>query len=141
MLRKAVGAIVKCNNKYLLVNKNKCVSTGEKLVDHWDFPKGALELFDKSEEEAIIRELMEETGSRHYKIVNKFESKISFDFPKNHKFDRQETTIFLIEFYGAIEELIPDGQEIGKIEFFEREPFLEKIKLKETQLFLAQNEW
>ena len=141
MIRKAVGAIVFHKDEYLLVNKKRSVSTNEVLEYHWDFPKGAIEPTDQNCEVAIMRELKEETGSGNYSTIKKFDSKICFDFPENHKYTNQETTVFLVEFKGLKNELKADGYEIEQIDFFSKECFKEKIKLKETMEFLSQNEW
>ncbi len=138
MIRQAVGAIVKKNHKYMLVKKSLCVSMNQSLVDHWDFPKGGIESRDQTPEAAILRELREETGSSQYKIVKAFEKKLCFDFPKAHKYSKQETSMYLIEFLGKESDLRVDGKEIDQIGFYDIQAVKEKIKLPETKTFFFQ---
>lgn len=123
------------------MNKVLCATTKEILLDYWDFPKGGVDLTDINTEEAILRELKEETGSVNYKIIRKFDSRLDFDFPSNHKFDSQKTTMYYIEFLGSESELKADGVEISKMSFYSKEAVLEKIKLEETKEFLSKKIW
>jgi len=63
IFRKAVRAIIKENNKFLMVLSNR--------MGDYKFPGGGLEL-NESDENALIREVEEETGY----VVNQIRSKI-----------------------------------------------------------------
>src|SRR5689334_3245748 len=105
-IRKAVGAIITHNNEYLLVHKVKIMDASQGPVSvpgMWDFPKGGIHRAE-TESEALQRELREETGSQHYRIIKQFAEKICFAFDKaTHQhtgYERQETTMFLVEYLG-----------------------------------------
>ena len=81
-VRKAVGAIVTMGEDYVLILKTKIHTTeGKKEIEgEWDFIKGGVEEEDSSFEEAILRELEEETGMKAFSVKKEFEEKISFKF-------------------------------------------------------------
>lgn len=87
-IRKAVGAIIKTGNKFILVHKVKIMNSKngpEDIPGRWDFPKGGVKSSDMNLNKAILRELKEETGSDQYKIIKEFNEKISFQFPQISK--------------------------------------------------------
>ncbi|GAA0329848.1 hypothetical protein GCM10008967_20410 [Bacillus carboniphilus] len=148
MIRIAVGAVVQCGDRYLLVNKKKINDTqnGEGIeIDEWDIPKGGVKEQDQSLEEAVLRELHEETGSSSFELKDKFEEKIVFDFPVELKsiigFDKQETTMFFAEYVGDGGDLSPIDEEIGEIKFVTEEEFVEIVHHCETVEFLKKNVW
>ncbi|WP_096153589.1 MULTISPECIES: NUDIX hydrolase [Bacillus] len=121
MIRIAVGALIKNRkNEYLLVEK---VKYGEdagvkvKMKSEWDIPKGGVKKEDESLEAALLRELKEETGSEEYKIFKQYSNKLEFIFPKKVQYqlgyERQLTTIFLVEYTGEDPILIPNDDEIN----------------------------
>ncbi|UCZ55108.1 NUDIX hydrolase [Bacillus shivajii] len=145
MIRKAVGAIVFQKNKFLLVHKTK-VNTleGKRTVKgEWDFVKGGVEKSDKDLSDAIVRELHEETGSTKYEIVKVFDEKISFDFPKDVKvkigYDKQETTMFLVEFFGDVHALIPNDHEISDVTLIEKNKVVDILTHQDTKEFFIKH--
>lgn len=145
-IRKAVGAIVKQKDLFLLIHKVKMMNSlngPEKIKPRWDFPKGGVKSSDLNIELAILRELKEETGSGEYKILKKFDEKIIFDFPEEVKdklgFDGQEVTMFLIEFYGDKNGLKSQDDEIDDINFFSREDVNNKISFQDSKYFFNRN--
>ncbi|WP_417897842.1 NUDIX hydrolase [Bacillus haimaensis] len=127
-VRKAVGAVIFKGEYVLLVNK----VMASLLEDwdgpdkgEWDFPKGGIEHKDGSLEEALMRELHEETGSSEFKIVRHLEEKICFLFPpfivEKSGYERQETEMFLVEYLGDEEKLQPIDREIREARFFKVE--------------------
>lgn len=140
-IRKAVGAVVFQNDEYLLVHKVKSINTKANLVGHWDFPKGGVQESDEGLENAMLRELKEETGSDNYKIIKKFHEKISFAFPKTHKYDKQETIMFYVEYMGDREELKPQDEEIDEVKFFSRDEVKKVLSLEETCKFINEVSW
>ncbi|MFX0093260.1 MAG: NUDIX domain-containing protein [Candidatus Hodarchaeota archaeon] len=143
MIRRAVGALVKKNEKYLLVHKIKVMNVKDGPVDipgHWDFPKGGIKDSDISNRDAILRELYEETGSNKFQIIKEFEERICFDFPPNVKdFDKQETVMFLIDYFGEESELTPQDEEIDTLEFLSKEEILEKLQFNESRDFFKSH--
>ena len=145
MIRKAVGAIIRSNNQFLLVHKIKIMNgkNGPQDIEgEWDFPKGGVKTHEVDLEKAILRELREETGSDKYRIIKKFEDKISFQFPlsfqKKSGFKSQETTIFLVEYYGNKTEIKSQDEEINRISFFSRDEVIEKLAHNESKEFFIK---
>lgn len=145
MIRKAVGAIVFQGEHYLIVHKtNIHTKTGKKPINgEWDIVKGGVESSDENLNEAILRELKEETGSTQFQIVKPFEEKICFEFPAHVKekigFDRQETTVFLVEYIGNQASLQPIDDEISEIQFVEKDQWLQKLTHIDTREFVKKN--
>lgn len=145
MLRRAVGAIVFCGNKYLIVHKTNINTLEGKQDIHgeWDFIKGGVEESDKDSNDALLRELKEETGSIEYKVLKKFHEKIQFDFPDEIKvkigYERQETTMFLVEFLGDLNSLSPNDNEISNIKFVEKDKLLEMLAHQDSKDFFIKN--
>ncbi|UVI29156.1 histidine phosphatase family protein [Paenibacillus spongiae] len=138
-VRRAVGAIAYQGDKFVLVHKVK--NTYEKESGVWDFPKGGLEE-DESLEEAVLRELMEETGTDNYIIRQELPAKITFSFPEEIRkkigYASQETTMFLVELIGRPDELKPCGKEIDEVILIESEHLLNQLSHQETVIYLEQ---
>ncbi|MGE6259711.1 NUDIX hydrolase [Heyndrickxia sporothermodurans] len=88
--RRAIGVIILQDDECLLVKKVKVADLQTKF-GIWDFPKGGVEP-NESLEQALFRELKEETGSNKYQIIKLFDEKITFPFDEKQKnkigFDR-----------------------------------------------------
>ncbi len=63
---------------------------------HWDFPKGHIE-GNESAEEAMLRELKEETGIASVKVIPGFEERITYFFKQNGETIKKEVIFFLVE--------------------------------------------
>lgn len=139
MIRKAVGAIVYQKDKFLVVHKTNINTLDGKqnIQGEWDFVKGKIEKSDKDYKDALLRELQEETGSIEYKIIKEFDQKINFDFPDELKekigYDKQVTTMFLVEFMGELISLIPQDNEIKNIAFLNSNEVVEILTHLETR--------
>ena len=72
-----VVAIIKENNKYLIVQRNK----NKHLGLMWEFPRGKVKS-DESLEESLIREIKEEVN-----IIISVQEKIAEEWYKDHKID------------------------------------------------------
>ncbi len=143
-IRKAVGAVIRHHNEYLLVHKVKIVDTlqGPMTVPGtWDFPKGGIQGAE-TEIEAIQRELPEETGSYLYRIIKRYDEKICFVFGEEAnsltRYDKQETTMFLMEYLGDRLDLHPQDEEIDQIGFFSAEKVLQWLSHDEFKRFYEQ---
>ncbi|MEI5909237.1 NUDIX hydrolase [Bacillus spongiae] len=130
--------------KYLLVHKTRINTHNgkEAIKGEWDFVKGGVEEGDKDLRDTLMRELKEETGSTEYKIVKQFDEIISFPFPTKLKkmvgYDKQETTMFLVEFLGDTSILIPNDIEIGELQFVEKEKVTTKLTHQETKEYFIK---
>lgn len=63
---------------------------------HWDFPKGHIEE-DESAEQAMLRELKEETGIADVKIIPGFKEHITYFFRQNGETIKKLVIFFLVE--------------------------------------------
>lgn len=140
MIRKAVGAIIYQGDEILLVHKVKMseAKTGPEDIDgEWDFPKGGVKSTDSNLEEALLRELYEETGSTDYQIIRQFDQKVRFEFPQHIKekigYGSQETTMFYVEFQGDRLSLQPIDNEISQVKFVKRDEVLGELSYDETK--------
>lgn len=144
MIRKAVGAIVYQKDKFLVVHKTNIntIDGKQNIQGEWDFVKGKVEKSDKDYEDALLRELQEETGSMEYKIIKEFDQKIQFDFPDELKekigYDKQVTTMFLVEFMGEFNSLISQDNEINNIAFLDPSHVVEILTHQETRDYFIQ---
>lgn len=98
-VEKSAGAVVfrRSKNKieYLLLHYR---------AGHWDFPKGHIEK-GESEEDALRREVFEETGIRDLKLIPGFRKTIKYFFKarpdKREKIRGKDTILKLVVFYLA----------------------------------------
>ena len=142
MIRQAVGAVVFQQTEFLLVHKVKISDIeGEYTMSkgEWDFPKGGVKHTDNDLESAILRELEEETGTKKFKVMKQFEDKICFEFPEELKvkigYEKQETTMFYVEYIGDRTDLHPKDNEINQVQFFKIQDVLSVLSHKDTKNF------
>lgn len=140
MIRKAVGAIVIKDKKVMLVHKVKIANTLKGKVPikgQWDFVKGGVETCDRTLEDAVLRELWEETGSKDYRIIKRYEKPLVFHFSSSEEsqvnFTGQETTMFLVEYCGDINKLMPQDDEIDQIIFKNKDEVLDILYHEDTK--------
>ncbi|MCX6708954.1 MAG: NUDIX hydrolase [Candidatus Woesearchaeota archaeon] len=145
MIRKAVAAIVEKEGKFLLVHKVKMMDSKqgpEKIEGEWGFSIGGVKPGEIDFSKALMRELKEETGSDNYRIVRKFEEKMCFTFPphiqKKLGFEKQETTMFLVEYLGDGTDITPQDEEIDKIEFFTKDELIAKLHHDNSREFFKK---
>jgi putative (di)nucleoside polyphosphate hydrolase len=80
----------------------------------WEFAKGALEA-EESDEQAVMRELAEETGSDLYRIIRKVPYTVEYEYDEEHqrrirgRFSGVSQSVFLVEFLG--DKIEPNGVE------------------------------
>lgn len=145
MIRKAVGAIVFWQDQILLVEKVKrsdVLSGAEDIKGEWDLPKGGVQATDASLEQAVLRELEEETGSTQYRIQTEYPEPISFTFPEAVQekigFSSQRTFLFLVQYDGDGSDLKPQDAEIRQLKFVPKSEVLTKLSHPETATFLQK---
>jgi putative (di)nucleoside polyphosphate hydrolase len=113
------------------IKKESYLTNGR--YDKWNGLGGKIEP-DESPEEAILRELEEELGTKKLTILQKLPFNISFDFPlTNQKYRGQITTLFLLEYYGEPSELKPKTAEIKEAYFIPIESVEKTLTFKETK--------
>ncbi|MFB4159303.1 NUDIX domain-containing protein [Geomicrobium sp. JSM 1781026] len=143
MIRKAVGAIIYQQDNYLLVYKSNINTTlGKQTISSvWDFVKGGVETRDVDLESALLRELKEETGCENYRVHKQFERLLSFEFSKSIQekigYEKQETTMFLVEFLGEISHLQPVDQEITRVRFVKKHTLVGTLSHDETKSYVS----
>lgn len=130
----------------IIINKDKKILMCEHawIDDAWQFPQGGVEK-DELEDEAMLRELWEELGTKKFKILDKMPECIKYMFPyylkDKYQFDGQEQKYFLLYFYGEDSEIRFDNQEkpeFKKIEWVEfSEPPLRVIYFKKLAYLQA----
>ncbi|MBD3404794.1 MAG: NUDIX domain-containing protein [Candidatus Lokiarchaeota archaeon] len=123
--------------------KIKDAPSGSKDIPiQWLLPGGGILDCDRSEIDVIKRELHEETGSTSFRIVQELDDKICFQFPpeirESSGFLGQETIIFLVEYIGIGDDLIPIDDEIDRVEFVTKENLFERIFVKEMREYLEE---
>lgn len=121
--RKNVAAVITDGAKHILLAKRRGTEK------HWQFPQGGV---DKQEslEEALIRELEEELGTKHFEILYKSKQVFRYRWRKNLQLERsvvgQEQTYFLVCFLGQKKDLKPDRREFEAIAWFPYEQVLQQ---------------
>ncbi|MDF2548932.1 MAG: Phosphoglycerate mutase [Anaerosolibacter sp.] len=140
-IRKAVGAIIiKASNKVLLVHKaNICNSKdGNIKAASWDFIKGGVKN-NETMLDALKREIFEESGIEHFVIKKEFDDKICFEFPYDLRdvigYDKQETTMFLVQIDEQPDDFRCTDDEIDGYDFVDIDSVSEKLSQEETQGF------
>ena len=146
MIRQAVGAIAKTKNGDILLvekvkwhdkNGNKINTTAE-----WDIPKGGVKSEDKSLQEALVRELTEETGSAEWEIVSQYDAKIQFTFPTSVQekigYKGQHTTLFHVVYTGNNDVFTPIDTEIKSCRWVSKENIVDIVAHEETKHFLTK---
>lgn len=87
----------------------------------WQLPQGGVNEEEK-EDEAILRELNEELGTKNFKIIDKLDYKIKYKFPyylkEKYGSDGQEQRYYLLYFYGEDSEIRFDNQEKPEFKAF-----------------------
>jgi bis(5'-nucleosidyl)-tetraphosphatase len=61
---------------------------------HWDFPKGNIEI-GETEVQAASRELKEETGIHHFRLLPNFKRTITYYYRRNQRQIFKRVTLFL----------------------------------------------
>ena len=139
MIRRAVGAIVFQKDEVLLVHKVKrseVTSDEDSFQAEWDFPKGGVKDCEPLQQ-AVLRELYEETGSTAYFIIKELDEIIRFSFDAAFttatSYTGQVTTIFLVEYTGDRTDLKSQDEEITAIQFVHRDNVLDYLAHEETR--------
>lgn len=143
--RKAIGAIVTQENRFLIVRKVAINTKAGKEYQSgsWDFVKGGVEVEDETLVASMRRELLEETGSVAYTLKKRFHDTISFTFPQKIQtkigYHHQVTTMFHFEYIGDGHDLQPNDKEIDQITFVSEQSLLHLLEHEESKAFFIRN--
>ncbi|MEO6892298.1 MAG: NUDIX hydrolase, partial [Ktedonobacteraceae bacterium] len=92
--------------------------------------------------DAVLREVREETGAELYQIIKQFDETIGFAFDKQTRraigYDRQETTMFLIEYLGDRLELHPMDEEIDQVRFLPAHEVCQYLAHQKTKEYFVR---
>ncbi len=144
MIRQAVGAIIRYQKNFILVHKVNIMDFANSpnlIKGEWDFVKGGMKTHENSKKLALFRELKEETGSIHYKILREYSEKLRFKLPivpPQTGISHQETTMFLVEFLGDFADLNPEDQEIDKIAIFSKNEVYDILSYSESRNYFKE---
>lgn len=141
-IRRAVGALVQCEGKILLVRKVKMMDAkagATNIPPEWDFPKGGIKSKEQDVQTALMRELSEELGTTQLVIENQL-SDFSFDFSpevaEKIGYDCQVTFMFLVSFIGDPSTLYPQDEEIDQIKFFSKTEAVITVTHENSRLYI-----
>lgn len=139
MERIAVGAIIVVDSDHMIVVEKQTIETINGKVyrePEFDFVKGGVVAGERMEE-ALFRELYEETGSDNYDILEKLDQKLTFDFPKEVAdqigYLTQITHFYIVNYKGNVNELAPNDREIKAIHVLKQENVLNQLTHPETK--------
>jgi putative (di)nucleoside polyphosphate hydrolase len=103
------------HNRKVLVCKRKRSNT-----DEWQFPQGGLKE-GETEEHALFREVLEELGNNEFRVLNKSDSLVRYEFPKDmkegklaQKYRGQQHRWFLCEYENGMK---PDLEQASDDDF------------------------
>jgi putative (di)nucleoside polyphosphate hydrolase len=141
-IRQSIGAIIyhkDDKNKFLLLCRGHMLTKDgfKKIPPEWDLLKGGIDA-GESPKEALLRELWEETESKRYSVVKQFKDKLVHGLPTSTGFDRQEVTMFLVEYIGDGKDLKADGTENVDLKFFKKADAAKNIKYPETRVYFEK---
>ncbi len=88
---KSCGVVLLNSGKVLLLRHS---STSSRGGGHWDFPKGHID-DGESEIQTALRELEEETGIAHVKVIDGFHDTITYTFSGGQEQIGKEVVFFL----------------------------------------------
>jgi len=129
-LRQAVSAVVFKDNQFLMVSGKDWPENA------WCFPQGGIQKNEKHIE-AVERELKEELGTDKFKILSKSEIDHMYLFPdkirKKKRCEGQFQTIWFVKFFGNLEEIKPNKQELNKQSWFNKEEIIPNMMYPEQK--------
>lgn len=118
------------------VKRSEATSELDSFQAEWDFPKGGVEDGEPLED-AILRELYEETGSTAYKLIKQLEQNICFSFDEHFSastgYTGQVTTMFIVQYTGERTDLILQDEEINAIRFVHKNHVVDYLAHDETR--------
>lgn len=143
IIRRAVGAIIGWTDNpgnVLLVKKVRTEDiTKEAIPPEWDIPKGGLKDQER-DVDGLWRELAEEVGSSEFRLVQKLPFGMNFPFPPKSKWDKQETSLFYLEYSGPPMKFEPDTGEISEVKWFPLEEAKRTVSYGTTLMVIEESE-
>ena len=134
-IRYAVGAIILCDNQFVLVHKVKNTNIQQTLSEDgvWDFLKGGVEENEK-QLETLRRELFEELSIKKFNIICSVSTPLCFDFPQidDYPYKSQETYFYIIRVDNR-ESIQPDNSEIDSVRFVDLDEVMSVLTFDETK--------
>jgi len=126
-MEKSVGAVIKKDNKYLILKYG---------LGHWGFVKGHVEK-NETDEDTLYRETEEETDLKkeNIKIINGFKQKISYYFKREGKTVYKEVNYYLAESDTFNVKISHEHKDYKWLEYKEA---MEKLSFKNTKKILKK---
>jgi putative (di)nucleoside polyphosphate hydrolase len=124
--RDNVASIVFKGNKFLLVQLKGWPD------NFWKFPQGGM-LEGETEEATVTRELLEELGSKNFKIIGKSVQTNKYEWPLDSiekagfRWRGQFQRFFLVEFLGEDKEILLDRVELQNFQWVTKDKILTMI--------------
>lgn len=139
--RKSVAAIIQRADGKVLVGR-----ADRGTFQEWQLPQGGIEK-GESEEQALKRELQEETGITRFKIISRTKGEIKYDWPeqvianKKGKYIGQQQTYFLVKVDEIAISQITPTEELQEFKWVEASEVLSNCSSMRKQVYsLALNE-
>jgi len=145
-VRQAVGALVYRQIPFGFLQVHKVLRMDgmagiQPVAGMWDFPKGGVKPSDESLTAALMRELLEETGSTPYELLYTYPQPVCFDFSPQDAaalgFTSQHTHMFLCRYTGNGSDLTPQDGEIDSVRFVSRVEMYASLAHVESRHFFT----
>ncbi len=142
-IRRAVGAIVTCQENYLLVHTVQSMddpSAPGTISSGWNPPIGELLHPDEPPRTGLLQILREKTGSQFYTILREFEESVVVGRTRDRSPSSSgwETRMYLVEYTGDGADLTPLDKEIDQVRLFTSKGALERISCEGTKSFFEK---
>jgi len=120
--RNVVALIVNQFNEVLIFNR-----LGRR--DYWGLPQGGVD-YGENHEQAVRREMFEETGLNDLQIIGRFDNIVSYLWPKhytNRGYKGQKQTLFIMRYYGDPKLVVFDKTEHKAYKWVKLKDFVRSV--------------